>query len=157
MEGSTSPKALRVAAISGSLRRGSANTGLIRAGTYVHRSSLLQLRLIDPFRFFVSSHVWLLWFWLNCSQGDMRGVHPGDGYWPRRHPRPADAQHRHGGWRRLPAGRRGVPGQCPRCRLLPLRLSRVQLLHLRYVLWCSWPHVNSPVTEEDPLMYFHLT
>lgn len=38
MEGSTSPKALRVAAISGSLRRGSANTGLIRAGTYVHRS-----------------------------------------------------------------------------------------------------------------------
>jgi hypothetical protein len=60
MEGSTSPKALRVAAISGSLRRGSANTGLIRAGTYVHRSSLLQLRLIDPFRFFVSSHVWLL-------------------------------------------------------------------------------------------------
>jgi len=41
MEGSTAAKTvLRVAAISGSLRRGSANTGLIRAG------NLHPLRLI---------------------------------------------------------------------------------------------------------------
>ncbi|XP_052135936.1 probable NADPH:quinone oxidoreductase 2 [Oryza glaberrima] len=40
MEGSTSPKALRVAAISGSLRRGSANTGLIRAAKEICEESI---------------------------------------------------------------------------------------------------------------------
>ena len=115
---------LRVAAISGSLRRASANTGLIRAGNPGSLSSYLNE--------FSLSAVWLLTAEPVYSRGDLQGLHPGVAARPRRHLRAAAAQHRPRGRRRLPSGRRGVPRQGPRGRLLPLRLARVQLLHFRY-------------------------
>ncbi|KAF7021323.1 hypothetical protein CFC21_034297, partial [Triticum aestivum] len=63
-------------------------------------------------------------------RGAVRGVHPGAAHRPRGHLRPAHGQPGPGDRRRrgLPAGRRGAPRQGPRRRLLPLRLTRVQLL-----------------------------
>ncbi|KAL5652797.1 hypothetical protein ACJX0J_038255, partial [Zea mays] len=64
-------------------------------------------------------------------RGGVRGLHPGAARRPPRRRRPADAQHRPRDerWYGLPARRRGVPRQGPPCRLLPLRLARIQLLH----------------------------
>jgi hypothetical protein len=117
----TQDTVLRVAAISGSLRRASANTGLLRAGN--------NLLPVTPGFY---SCVWLL---LNTvldsrSRGDLQGLHPGAAGGPRRHLGPAPAEHGPRGGRRLSGGRGGVPRQGARGRLLPPRLARVQLFHV---------------------------
>lgn len=132
---------IRVAALSGSLRKGSFNLGLLRAG---------KIFFLAPFPFF--SPVWLagnffLFFFCSLNNNNnlnfltrsdraQQGVTRRNRGRARRHIVIAAAQHRPRSSGDLPAGGRSLPYQNPRRRRNPLRLAGVQLLCHRSVSTC---------------------
>lgn len=124
MEAVTAMKPLiKVAAISGSLRKGSFNTGLLRAGLFLFFNTLVLntwgFRLLITFGIFI------------ISDGVDERIGSGVADWAYRHLSVAVDQHRSGIQRDLPSRRRSFPAEDTWSRQHSIRFPRVQFLCLR--------------------------